>query len=116
MAGIEGGTKISRGFLRAGAARVVVPARPSFAAQANLYAESGVLWGGGQPPGPGDPNDLSVADEIKARKQRPDDGVQVDPAEITIPLRHRGAQVTGSPPMLDATLPKNTTPNFLPPT
>ena len=58
-------------FLRSGSARVVVPARPGFDEQVNLYTDIGVLWGGGPVPSPEDENYISVAKEIQAQQQGP---------------------------------------------
>lgn len=72
-------------FLRSGSARVVVPARPGFEFQANLYTISGALWGGGPAPIPGDILYRSVADEIRAQQQPAEDGEPMADWEVRLP-------------------------------
>jgi hypothetical protein len=72
-------------FLRAGSARVVIAARPGFEDQVNLYVYTGVPWGAGPLPAPGDPDYLSVADEIKAQQQRPSDVTVIDTWQVRLP-------------------------------
>jgi hypothetical protein len=72
-------------FLRSGSARVVIPARPGFEAQAHLYTNFGVLWGGGPVPVPDDDLYLSVADEIRAQQQPAADGEPGDSWEVRLP-------------------------------
>ena len=115
MATISGVDTDFARFLRAGAARVVIPARPMFAAQVSLYASLGVIWGGGQPPAPNDPDYLSVADEIRAQERKPLDGTQVDAWKISVPTTLVWLQNTGEPPVLDGALPENSDPDFPPP-
>jgi len=71
-------------FLRAGSARVIVPARPLFSEQVNLYTATGILWGGGPVPTPNDDDYLSIAQEIK-EQQHPTDGVPCDAWEVRVP-------------------------------
>jgi hypothetical protein len=72
-------------FLRAGSARVVLAARPGFEDQVNLYVYSGILWGGGPVPAPGDDDYLSIADEIKDAQQRPADVTVIDTWQVRLP-------------------------------
>lgn len=72
-------------FLRSGSARVVVPARPGFDEQVNLYTDIGVLWGGGPVPSPEDENYISVAKEIQAQQQAPRDGERGESWEVRLP-------------------------------
>jgi hypothetical protein len=72
-------------FLRAGSARVLVPARPGFELQAHLYTLFGTLWGGGPAPMPGDPLYLSIADEVRALQRPPADGVPGEHWEVRLP-------------------------------
>jgi hypothetical protein len=51
-------------FLRAGAARVVVPVRPGFEPYLQYYFITGMLWNGGEPPKVTDANYLPIAQEI----------------------------------------------------
>lgn len=51
-------------FLAAGAARVVVPARPGFEAAVSLFVATGLPWSGGQVPTVGDPTYVAIADEV----------------------------------------------------
>lgn len=72
-------------FLRAGSVRVIVPARPGFDEQVNLYTDIGVLWGGGPVPSPQDENYISVAAEIKAQSQAPREGQRGESWEVRLP-------------------------------
>lgn len=72
-------------FLRAGSARVVLAARPGFEDQVNLYVYSGILWGGGPLPAPGDDDYLSIADEIKDAQLRPADVTVIDTWQVRLP-------------------------------
>jgi hypothetical protein len=72
-------------FLRAGSARVIVPARPGFELQAILYAYFGLIWGGGPAPAPGEDDYLSIADEIRAQERPPRDGEPGESWEVRLP-------------------------------
>jgi hypothetical protein len=72
-------------FLRAGSARVVVPARPHFEDVVNAFLDYGVVWGGGPAPSPGDPQYVSIADEIRAMQQAPDGGEAGESWEVRLP-------------------------------
>jgi hypothetical protein len=85
LAVIEGNDTNFADFLRAGSARVVVAARPGFEDQVNFFVQYGILWGGGPMPAPGDPDYLSVADEIKAMQQRPIDVTVIDTWQVRLP-------------------------------
>ncbi len=52
-------------FLRAGAARVVVPVRPGFEKAMGLYLATGIIWSGNQVPQVGDPLFVSAIEEIQ---------------------------------------------------
>jgi hypothetical protein len=97
-------------FLNAGSARVVVPARPGFEKLVNWYLSTGMIWGGQSPPGPNEPNYLSIADEIESIQVGATDGTPVDPWwEITLPTTYLWA---GADP---TTLPVNPNPTIGPP-
>jgi hypothetical protein len=72
-------------FLRSGSARVVLPVRPGLERDAQLYLWYGLLWGGGPAPAPGDPEYISVAQEIMAQTEAPDDGIPGDSWEHRLP-------------------------------
>lgn len=72
-------------FLRAGSARVVVPARPGYEAAVQLYAKFGVLWGGGPVPAPNHPGYISIAEEIKSLQRAPEDGERGESWEVRLP-------------------------------
>jgi hypothetical protein len=72
-------------FLRAGSARVIVPARPGFELQAILYVYFGIIWGGGPTPAPGDEDYLSIAEEIRAQEKPPRDGEPGESWEVRLP-------------------------------
>jgi hypothetical protein len=85
LAGLESADPDFARFLRAGSARVVVPARPGFEEQVNLYTAVGVLWGGGPVPSPADEGYISVAEEIKAQHEAPQDGDRGESWEVRLP-------------------------------
>jgi hypothetical protein len=59
-------------FLRAGAARVVVPVRPGFEVAVTHFLETGLIWGGeGEPPAINSPLYVSIVDEIRERTGAP---------------------------------------------
>jgi len=85
LARIVGDDQNYADFVRAGSARVILAARPAFEDQVNLYTSLGILWGGGPAPGPGDPDYLSIASEIKAQQQRPLDVRVIDAWQERLP-------------------------------
>ncbi len=74
-----------RRFLRAGSARVVVPARPGFEYALLYFGLTGQLWGGGPAPLPGDPLYVSIAQEIADALGAPDEGEPLDMWEVKLP-------------------------------
>jgi hypothetical protein len=72
-------------FLRAGSARVVVSARPGFEHHVKLFVHCGKIWSGGSVPSPQDPDYLSIADEIRAMNQAPDEGEPLDWWDARLP-------------------------------
>lgn len=73
-------------FLRAGAARVVVPVRPGFERAMGLYLAAGVIWNGTDAPQVGDPLFISAVQEIQEQLSAPDDGTpEGDPWPFTLP-------------------------------
>ena len=72
-------------FLRSGAARVAVPARPGFEAHVRCFVKHGVLWSGGKVPGPDDPGYISVAQEIQAMQDQTDRGTPLGSWEEVLP-------------------------------
>ena len=73
-------------FLRAGAARVVLPVRPGFELSITHFLETGQIWQGGDPPLITSPMYLSIVDEIKERTGSP--GTEVpygEPWEVRVP-------------------------------
>jgi hypothetical protein len=111
LQGVEGPDADFDRFLRAGSARVLVPARPGFEGQAHLYTLFGTLWGGGPAPMPGDPLYLSIAEEVRALQRPPDDGkpgehwevrlpttlVYLSPLGTTVPLKNDAAELPMAP-------------------
>ena len=53
-------------FLRAGAARVVVPVHPAYTEAILHYMHTNEIWNGGEPPTLDDPLFISIVDEIKS--------------------------------------------------
>ena len=74
-------------FIRAGAARVVVPLRPGFEVAVAHFLETGKLWGGeGAPPQINNPTYVSIVDEIRERTGAPGQEIPVgDPWEVRVP-------------------------------
>lgn len=73
-------------FLKAGAARVVVPVRPKFDKAVVYWLNFGKTWNGGDLPHIGDDTYLSIVDEIKAAEKAP--GTEKgygDPWELRLP-------------------------------
>jgi hypothetical protein len=63
-------------FLQAGAARVLVPARPGFEGSIRYFYNTGRIWNGSNPPTPGDKLWVSIVDEIKAQQGQFEGGQQ----------------------------------------
>lgn len=55
-------------FLQAGAARILVPARPGFEYSVVYFLANQQIWNGSNPPIPGDPLWVSIVDELKAQQ------------------------------------------------
>ncbi|EHR69853.1 hypothetical protein BurJ1DRAFT_0980 [Burkholderiales bacterium JOSHI_001] len=73
-------------FLRAGSARIVVPARPGFENHVQFFLATGIMWSGGPVPAIDDEDYLSIADEIRAMQRRPADGTPAgEPWEVRVP-------------------------------
>ncbi|HEX8003508.1 MAG TPA: hypothetical protein VF519_12510 [Mycobacteriales bacterium] len=72
-------------FLRAGSARVVVPARPSMETALATFLDFGILWGGGPAPTVDEAGYLSVADEIRSLRGAPDEGEPGESWEARLP-------------------------------
>lgn len=73
-------------FLKAGAARAVVPVRPGFEQAVNWYLATGELWGGaGDPPRIGSPLYVPIVQELRER-DGVDDAIPVgEPWEVRVP-------------------------------
>jgi hypothetical protein len=72
-------------FLKAGAARVVVPVRPGFEAALAHYHETGDVWMGEEIPDMFGDHYLSIIAEIKAANFAPGKEVCIDQWEVTLP-------------------------------
>jgi len=72
-------------FLKAGAARVVVPIRPGFEAAMAHYHETGDVWMGKEMPDMFSDFYVSIIDEIKARNLTPDEEVLVEEWDTKLP-------------------------------
>ncbi len=74
------------GFLRAGAARVVVPVHPGFEMIVSHYLATDEIWGGGQVPHVGDELYISIAQEIQEQQDAESGGVpEGEPWEVRLP-------------------------------
>ncbi|MGF6853952.1 hypothetical protein [Paraburkholderia sp. CI3] len=72
-------------FLKAGAARVVVPVRPGFEAALAHFQETGDVWMGEEMPDMFSDYYVSIIEEIKARNDAPGDQVLVEEWEVKLP-------------------------------
>lgn len=72
-------------FLKAGAARVVIPVRPGFEGVIAHYQETGDIWMGEEIPDMFSDYYVSIIDEIKARNSAPGDEVLVSEWEFKLP-------------------------------
>lgn len=74
-------------FLKAGAARVVVPVRPGFEVAVTHFIETGKIWGGdGEPPQINSPLYVSIVDEIRERTGAPQGEIAVgEPWDVRVP-------------------------------
>lgn len=73
-------------FLRAGAARVVVPVRPGFEQAMALYLATGIIWNGSHVPQIGDPLYVSIIQELQEQQDAKPGGVpEGEPWEVRLP-------------------------------
>jgi hypothetical protein len=73
-------------FLKAGAARVVIPVRPQLEGDLRYFLMTGQIWGGGAMPEITDTDYLPITEEIRDRDEAPGTEVpQGDPWEVTLP-------------------------------
>jgi len=73
-------------FLRAGYARVTVPARPGFESAIDHFLTFGEIWNGGPLPSVSSPLYLPIADELAERLGRPEQEIpQGDPWTVRVP-------------------------------
>lgn len=73
-------------FLKAGAARVVVPVRPGFEKALAHFRNTGKVWEGGEPPMIGDEDYVEILDELKERAKAPGEEKPFgDPWEVRLP-------------------------------
>jgi hypothetical protein len=73
-------------FLKAGAARVVVPVRPGFEAAIAHFLDTGEIWDGADPPTLTSPLYVSIIDEIKECTQAPGSEIeQGEPWDVRLP-------------------------------
>ena len=72
-------------FLKAGAARVVIPVRPGFEAALAHFQETGDIWMGKEMPDMFSDYYVSIIDEIKARNAAPGQEVLVEEWDVRLP-------------------------------
>ncbi|MEV5839336.1 hypothetical protein [Nocardia sp. NPDC052112] len=72
-------------FLKAGAARVVIPVRPGFEAALAHFHETGDVWMGEEIPDMFSERYTTIIAEIKARNAAPEDEVVIDEWEVRLP-------------------------------
>jgi hypothetical protein len=86
LAATEGTDPEFASFLRAGSARVIVPARPGFETAVNFFLCTGWVWAGIQMLALGHPWYLSIDAEIRAQQKGPEDGQAIgEPWEVRLP-------------------------------
>lgn len=72
-------------FLKAGAARVVIPVRPGFEAALAHYQETGQVWMGEEIPDMFSSLYVSIIQEIKARNFTPEEEICVAEWDVNLP-------------------------------
>jgi hypothetical protein len=72
-------------FLKAGAARIVVPVRPGFEGALAHYQETGDIWMGEEIPDMYSDFYVSIIDEIRSRNYAPDEEICVAEWEVKLP-------------------------------
>jgi hypothetical protein len=75
-------------FERAGAVRVVVPAREGFNLAVLYYLKRGKVWFGSRPPQIGDPLYVSIAMELSDQLEKPRKGVVIETWQFRLPTPH----------------------------
>lgn len=65
-------------FLRAGAARVVVPVHPAYTETVLYYLHTGEIWNGGEPPTIDDPLFVSIVEEMRGDASITDTGENLE--------------------------------------
>lgn len=75
-------------FLKAGAARLVIPVRPRFEEAVLHFLETGQVWQGGEPPNITSPQYVHVVEELKAQTGAPGQEVAVgEPWTVRLPTQ-----------------------------
>ncbi|XXF75333.1 hypothetical protein P2318_19925 [Myxococcaceae bacterium GXIMD 01537] len=75
-------------FVKAGAARLVIPVRPHFNEAVLHFFETGQVWSGGPVPDVTSPQYVSIITEIKERTEAPGDEIPVgEPWEVRLPTQ-----------------------------
>ena len=83
---LEDNDPIHAEFLRAGAARVVVPVRPGFEPAILHYLETGQIWQGTDPPSVASPLYIDIAEEIRFQTAGAPGATEFgDPWEVRLP-------------------------------
>jgi hypothetical protein len=83
---VNSGDLLFNKFLTAGFARVIVPVTLQHVSDVLFFLNTGLPWGGSEPPSIGDPRYVSIVDEIKESLDGPDAGVpDGDPWQFEIP-------------------------------
>ena len=72
-------------FLKAGAARAVIPVRPQLEGDVRYFMMTGLIWGGGAMPEITDTDYLPITEEIRARDAPGTETPHGDPWEVTLP-------------------------------
>lgn len=85
LADLQSADPIFADFLRAGSVRTVLSVRPGFEPAVQLFLKFGIVWSGGNAPAPGDPDYVSIADEIRIIQRAPDIGDEIEHWDTKLP-------------------------------
>ncbi|GAA0029132.1 DUF3597 family protein [Bradyrhizobium ottawaense] len=105
-------------FLRAGAARVIVPVTPTFVEAVLYYLKSNIIWNGGDVPTVDDPLYISIIQELRAEQVDESENLPAcsadsgypcvaDEWEIRVPTTLVYLQDNSSLPVFDAEVPSD---------
>ncbi len=80
-----------RNFLQAGMARVIVTVKPGFEDAVQFFMTTGKIWNGGEVPVIGDPMYLSIVDELREPKGKPQGNYWITRVPTTLTILQAGS-------------------------